>query len=234
MTKMDWLGLIASYLYAFGILALFENVGKKYQLPQFFTRKLTHLFAGLWTWGVLMLFENKLPGLIPYASFIILNYLFYRKQTYGHMDSKEDSPGTVYFAVSITLCMAFLWNPHGPADHVSIAMAGIMAMTLGDAMAALIGRYMGKHSFTCFNATKTLEGSAAMLVFSAIGIFISLWVIPGSPIAPDAPVFSFSTLLVATGVGAVVATVIEAVSLKGLDNLTVPLATAALLYLLWV
>ena len=150
------------------------------------------------------------------------------------MDSNEDSPGTVYFAISITLCMAFLWYPDGPADHVSIAMAGIMAMTLGDAMAALIGRFWGKHSFKCFNATKTLKGSAAMLVFSAIGIFIALWAIPGSPLAPNGPVFSFSTLLLASGIGAVTATVIEAVSLKGLDNLTVPLETAALLYLFFI
>ena len=234
MSGLDWIGLFSSYTYAFGILTLFEALGKKMEMAQFVTRKLTHVFAGLWVWGVLILFEHKLPGLVPFASFIVLNYVFYRKQTYGHMDSKDSSPGTVYFAFSITFCMAVFWKPDGPVDHVPIAMAAIMAMTVGDALAALIGRYAGHYSYRIWNATKTVEGTAAMFLSSVIVILVCLWFIPGSTLAPLGTVYPLKTVLWVSFAGAAAAAGIEALSLKGLDNFTVPVGTAALLYALLV
>lgn len=232
MSTMDWVGLIASFAYAFGILAFFETLGKKRKLPQFVTRKLTHIFAGLWTWGILILFDHQLPGLVPFATFIILNYLFYRKQTYSHMDSSESSPGTVYFAISITLCFALFWRPNGPVDHISLGLAAIMAMTIGDALAALIGKYFGTRTFRIWNVAKTIKGTVAMFISSSIVIFLCLWLVPASVLAPFEPPHSFYPFLYASIIGGIAAAAIEAVSPKGLDNLTVPLGTASILYLL--
>lgn len=232
MATMDWIGLITSFVYAFGMLTLFETLGKKKHISQFVTRKLTHIFAGLWTWGVLILFEHRVPGLIPYATFIVLNYLFYRKQTYSHMDTQDSTPGTIYFALSITLCFAFLWYPNGPQDHISIAMASIMTMTLGDAMAALLGKHYGKRTYRIWDIPKTFTGSAAMFVSSALAILLTLTWLPESSLAPFETAYSFQPLLFISLFAAAVATAIEAVTPKGLDNLTVPLSTCLILYAL--
>jgi phytol kinase len=42
------------------------------------TRKLVHVGAGMWVFGVLALFDNWQIGVLPFATFIIGNYLFYR------------------------------------------------------------------------------------------------------------------------------------------------------------
>ena len=39
----------------------------------------------------------------PTRAFIGLNYLFYRYRLFGAMDADDNSPGTVYNAISVTL-----------------------------------------------------------------------------------------------------------------------------------
>jgi phytol kinase len=76
MSQRDVIGLVASYVYAFGLLFVVEAVGRRLKWPQDFTRKIIHIGAGLWIWGLLALFEHWTIGLIPFATFIVLNYIF--------------------------------------------------------------------------------------------------------------------------------------------------------------
>ncbi len=110
MTTYDIIGLILSYLYAFGLLFIVEGIGKWRGWPQFVTRKLIHIGAGMWIWGILALFDHWIYGVIPFATFIVLNYVFYRQQTFKAMDTEKATPGTVYFAISITILFTLLWR----------------------------------------------------------------------------------------------------------------------------
>ncbi len=49
MTAGDIWGLVLSYVYAFSLLLIVEFIGKKLDWSQFFTRKIIHIGAGLWT-----------------------------------------------------------------------------------------------------------------------------------------------------------------------------------------
>ncbi len=147
MTSNDLIGLIASYAYAIGLIALAELLRRALRAPQELTRKLVHIGAGMWVFGVLALFDHWQWGVLPFASFIVGNYLFYRYRVFGSMDSDNGTPGTVYFALAITLLFALLWRPQGPLDHAPIAAAGAMALTWGDALAALVGRRYGWHRY---------------------------------------------------------------------------------------
>jgi len=89
MTHRDVIGLIVSYLYAFGLLGFGEAIRKWRGYSQAFTRKLVHIGAGMWVWGTLALFDTWQIGLIPFGSFIILNYVFYRFTIFQAMDSEE-------------------------------------------------------------------------------------------------------------------------------------------------
>jgi phytol kinase len=143
------------------------------------------------------------------------------------MDTTNSSPGTVYFAVSVTLLFGLLWQPSSPIDRAPIAAAGVMAMTWGDALAALIGKRIGRHRYQFWGSERSWEGSTAMFVASTVTMFLVLNLLPGSSLSPLAvpsePRQAFSAALV----GAAFATVAEAVSPYGTDNLSVPLVAAA-------
>ncbi len=233
MSQGDVIGLVASYVCAFGLLGAAEAVRKWRGWPQDFTRKIVHIGAGMWVWGVLRLFDNWRWGLVPFATFIVLNYIFYRRQTFKAMDAVDSGPGTVYFALSITLLHALLWRKGEPGDRAPIAVAAVMAMTWGDALAAIVGRNWGRHTYHAFGrSTRSWEGSAAMALFSVAAIALTLLILPGSALSPTSTPLAPSTVALWSVVGAAVATAAEALSPAGSDNLSVPLATALALFLL--
>ena len=227
MTRGDIFGLILSYAWAFGMLLAVEALGRKLQWQQVFTRKIIHIGAGMWVWGLLLFFDHWYWGMIPFATFILLNYLFYRRQTFAAMDDESSSPGTIYFAISISLLFGLLWRTGGQPDWVPFAVAPVMAMTWGDALASIVGIRWGRRQYTVFGHTRTLEGSAAMAIASFVAMFSTLIFLPGSALSPHSLPISLSMALLLTAVGTVVATLAEAVSPAGTDNLTVPLLAAA-------
>jgi phytol kinase len=231
MTRGDVIGLVASYVYAFGMLFGVEAIGKQLKWSQSFTRKLIHMGAGLWIWGILALFDHWYFGIIPFATFIVLNYLFYRQQTFKAMDTEESTPGTVYFAFSITVLFVLLWRTGGAPDRVPIAAAAVMAMTIGDALASIIGVRWGKHTYTSFGHTRSWEGSAAMAVASLLCILLTLLLVPGSALSPNSVPLSAPLLAASVVAGTLVATVAEGLSPAGTDNLSVPLLSALAMWL---
>jgi len=228
----DLIGLIISYIYAFGLLGIIEFIGKKLGWPQWITRKLTHIGAGMWVWGILYFFDTWYIGIIPFATFIILNYIFYRFQIFKAMDEEDSSPGTVYFALSITILFALFWRTGGAPDKAVIAIVAIMAMTWGDALASLIGKSIGKRKYTVFGHTRTWEGSAAMFLVSYLAIALTMIYLPGSELSPSSTVINIQWILMGSVPLALVATAAEGLSPAGTDNLSVPIITAAVLWLI--
>ena len=226
MTNSDLIGLVASYAYATCLLIIGEALRRLFGVQPDLTRKFIHVGAGLWVFGVLVLFNRWEIGILPFATFIFLNYLLYRYRLIGAMDTADSSPGTVYFAISVTLLFGLLWRPDGPIDRIPIAVAGVMAMTWGDALAALIGRRFGKHQYQVGLAVRSWEGSAAMFVASMTAMFLVFLLLPGSSISPYSEALSIGQALLVASVSAGFATLAEAVSPHGTDNLSVPLVAA--------
>jgi phytol kinase len=225
MIANNYIGLAISYTYAIALLVVGESLVKFVGIKPDLTRKFIHIGAGMWTFGVLALFNSWQIGIIPFASFIFLNYLFYRYRLVSAMDTSSSSPGTVYFAISVTLLFAVFWRPMA-VDQVSIAATGVMAMTWGDALAALVGKTYGKHKYQFGESSRTWEGSAVMFVTSAIVIFLVLTLLPTSFFSPNSLTWDTWKVLLASFLAASSATLVEAVSPHGTDNLTVPLVAA--------
>lgn len=225
MTDRDIFALVISYVFAFALLGVAEALRLLLKVRADYTRKLVHIGAGMWVWGEYFLFDTWWAAMIPFASFIVLNYISYRTRLVRSVETGEGA-GTVYFALSVTL-LTILW----PLGLAYAAIGGVMAMTWGDAAAALVGRAFGRHRYLVYRAAigslRSLEGSLAMFVLSFVSIGVTLLLFAAS--------YSVNSLLTITGfalLAAICASIIEAVTPFGLDNISVPILTAGILVLL--
>jgi phytol kinase len=124
------------------------------------------------------------------------------------------SLGTFFYAVSIGVLVAWFWTINKP----QYAALGILVMAWGDGLAALVGQKFGKHPYKIWENQKSWEGSGTMAVVSFIVSSLIFLSIQGN---------NWQTWLVSLIV-AILATTLEAFSVYGIDNLTVPLGSAAL------
>lgn len=226
LSRRDALALSVTYTYAFSLIGFAELIRRRRGYPQDFTRKVVHIGAGMWVFGVLALFENWYIGIIPFSTFILLNYLAYRFRLFESVDTDDSSPGTIYFALSVALLFGIFWRTNTPRDRSAIAAAGVMAMTWGDALASIIGRRWGRHRYTIWGDTRSFEGSATLLLTSATAIFLTLRLVPGSTLSPQSHPLHLQSCITGALAGSLTATLAEAVSPSGSDNLSVPILAA--------
>lgn len=128
------------------------------------------------------------------------------------------SLGTFFYAVSIGLLISYFWTTEQP----EFAVLGVLVMTWGDGLAALIGQRFGKHPYTLWGILKSWEGSLTMVIASFIVSSSILVSVQGN--TWQAWIISVAVALWATG--------LEAFSKFGIDNLTVPLGSAAVAFFL--
>ena len=118
-----------------------------------------------------------------------------------------DFTGSSYILSAFVLAVLFF--------NKKIAVAVICFAILGDLAAALIGRIFGKVKIV--NSKKTLEGSLALFGSCVLVILV----IPSFPIWIGL-------------VGALIATVVEALSIPINDNFSVPLLSGLVMEILWI
>lgn len=228
----DWIGWIASFGYALALLLCAELLHRRLGVDAGLTRKLVHVGAGMWTLAVPVLFTRWETGIVPFASFIVINTVLYRTRLAHSLNDRDSSPGTIYFAAVITALFAWCWRPASAEDRIVPALAALMTLTWGDACAALVGTRYGRHRYQIAGATRSIEGSIAMALVSMLVIGTSLAMLPGSAIAPFSPTWDTPIIVAAAVGGALAATVAEAVAPHGSDNLSVPLATLGVLLIM--
>jgi len=217
----NWLALILAFVYVLVAIGLGEVLRRSLHLSQGFTRKFIHIAVGMISVPTVLMFQNLYWAIIPPLAFVAINYLDYRfGLIQAMMSSNRSNLGTVYFPISFAAILVLFWgNPSMPTTQPYLIVAALMPMTWGDALAAVVGERMGRHRYTVFGHARSLEGSATMFVVSALATWLALGIFP--------PV----TRLVVALVTALGATVAEAISPWGIDNLTVPAVSALILAL---
>lgn len=214
------IGILMSFLFVGIVIAIATLLEKSGKLGSEGSRKFIHIGVSNWWIIAMIYFKTGIAASIVPAIFILLNYISYKKNLISSMErggGLEDL-GTVYYAISLTI-LAFITFSIGLPF---IGAVGILTMGYGDGFAALFGESFGRHKLF-FNKKKSLEGSLAMFFASAVvaiallAMFtnLSIFVVIGCSIA-------LST----------VATILEAITPLGFDNLTVPLITSLLVYIL--
>lgn len=212
-------GIAVSIVFVLVVIGISEFLGKKQILSNEGTRKFVHIGVANWWFIAMYFFDNKFYAAIVPAIFVIVNYISYKQQIFKSMErnSEQNSLGTVYYAISL-LILSLITFSEGYSS--TIGLVGIMVMGYGDGLAAVIGQAYGKHKYTVLGATKSMEGTLAMFLSSFI---VTLLILHFGSI-PNVFLLAF--------VIAIIATIIESLSFAGLDNLTVPLLTSLIYYLL--
>ncbi len=215
MTDAAALGV--SFVYVVAVVGAAEGLRRGGVVSFDLSRKIIHIGVGTWVLPTVLLFHSGFVAAAPPAVFVVLNVLSLRGKWTRAMDAEAGSNiGTVLFPLSFMILLLVLWNLAGGKAAIA---AGILSLAWGDAAAALIGKAWGRHRYRVGEGWRSFEGSAAMFAFSALGIAVA-----GLVVGPHA--YRAGAVLAA----AVLATLLEAGSRRGLDNLLVPIGTAALLW----
>jgi dolichol kinase len=219
-----WLGLIVTAAYVFVVIGVAELLRRWRGWGNEFTRKVVHIGVGMLSWVIPFIFESPWPFVVACLAFAALNYLDTRHlHLFDAMASKDDESnlGTVYFPLAAAAVVLIFWN------HPPVMVAALMPLTWGDGMAEVIGRKFGRNKYTIWGHTRSLEGSLAFIGFGAFFSWLALVIIPGAPnLTPLEAIIPALVMVTA-------AAIVEAISIGGLDNLTVT-GTAILVFGVWL
>ena len=204
--------VIISIAAAIVALIITELFAFKNVIKQELARKISHIVisASVISWVFFVNMQVILGlGLIFLAAAIVERELniFSSARYVGRR-----SWGELFFPLGLVI-IAFL----DPSKWIFIS--AMLYLGAADSAAALIGKAKGKHRY--FNK-KSLEGSAA---FFAVSVFVTVWVVL---IAPTGLSGNWTAVIWLP----FVATIVEALSPWGLDNLFIPVLVVAVLKLL--
>lgn len=204
----SYLGLVA--LSAIAIRTFFSASSEA-------VRKVVHIGTGnviVFAW---LLQVPSWIGIAASVIFSLVTLLSYQFPLLPFINSVgRKSFGTFFYALSIGLLISYFW----PKGLPFYAVLGVLTMSWGDGLAALIGQRWGKHPYEMWGMKKSWEGSLAMFFATAIVGVVILGCVHG---------LSVEVMGIA-GAIALLSTFLEAFSKWGIDNLTVPLGSAAIAY----
>ena len=217
--------------YLIALLAVPVAIRVFTKLPREVARKFQHVAYALSVFLLLGLFRHWHHAVLASAVLVVIAYpvltLWERRPSYRRLLNDRTARGgelrrqMLYVQVAFAVLIAVFWGGLGPEWRPLVAVA-VMAWGFGDAAAALVGKFLGRRTIEhpAIEGPKTLEGTSAMVVFAALAVFLTLLLYAQQP---------WWVSLAAAAFAAPVAAAVELFSRRGLDTLTVPLATAVAL-----
>jgi len=214
MIQNDIIGLVLVYTYVVLLLIITEKVLHKYPVA---SRKILHIMTGNIAF-ILPLFQTReVMAFLAAGPFILFTFLMSPyspiKSIRGKTSAAGHSMGLVYYAITWTI-MAYVFF-----DHMEIIAIGIFAMSFGDGFASLLGTTFGKRKYKIVGDEKSYLGSFFMFVFTLIMMTVALIYFNVEVTSTKLLVLPFIALIV---------TLVEAITPKGLDNISVPFTTSIL------
>ena len=180
------------------------------------TRKIIHICVSF-CWIILYVyFKNTIHIIIPPITFIIVNYISYKKNLFKGMENDDNSIGTVLYPVSVLImCIVTYFEPK---FYLPFGI-GLFIMAFGDGLAPLVAKKIKSKELI---NDKTISGSLTVFVVSILVMLIFDLV------------FDISFKLYQYVIVAIISTLLELIGTKGLDNLYIPLGVSIVVYLMGV
>ena len=238
----DLLLVLIAYLYVFATILIPVYLKKKEKTSKFQARKVVHLFAGL---TVLTTPYFSWPGwaVIIAGSLTVLVFMSSKKSKVKQLKELYESigeeaeekvgylQGPFHYCISITV-LILVFVIFAPRE-MYFPIAGILLMIISDTLASVFGKRYGRHHIKIpwIKGIRSIEGSLAffisgyilcLLAFTLLGVTNPLTQIHIGLV--DALIYSLITSLLAT--------FIEIFSPSTWDDLTVPILTTIIIFLL--
>jgi phytol kinase len=230
-----FLALILTFVAALGWLRLMDFCAHQGWIESRLSRKIIHigtgpifvlcwlLFPGIW-------YARWLAALVPFAitvQFALIGFGIIKDEASVKAMSRGGDPreilrGPLYYGIMFVALTLVFWKDS------PVGMTALMMMCGGDGVADLVGRHF-KSPKLFHSPQKSVAGSLGVFfggwIMSAcvLGVYIWLGIFAGP----------FSHYLMPVTLIAIVATLIESLPHKDVDNITVTLSAAVIGYLLF-
>lgn len=215
MIHSDLAGVLLVYIYVAILLIITEKLLSNYPTV---SRKVLHIMVGNIAFLLPVFVTREVMAFLAAGPFIILTFLMSPytpiRSIRGRTSAAGHSMGLVYYSITWTI-LAFLFF-----DNMVVIAIGILAMSYGDGFASLIGVRFGRKKYRVFGDEKSYVGSFSMFVFTFIMMIVALFYYNVE--------LSLFVLVVLLFISFMI-TIVEGLTPKGLDNLTVPFV-AVLIY----
>lgn len=201
--------LFLSLMYVVLLLGVVFLLKQRTKIGEEYLRKIIHICVSFLIFPVLLGIDNFCLRMVGPLLFILVNYLVcYTKLGRRVGINSSRTLGILLYPISfLLLVIAYSTN----AILLESAISSVLIMGLSDGGAAIIGSLCGKHKYKVFHKIdKSVEGTT---IFCLLTFIILLFSLPPLP-----------SLILALILG-----IVENISPKGFDNLTVPLISAILM-----
>jgi phytol kinase len=221
MTGADAMS-IAAVLGAAVVLLLLLALCKRFAIGPEALRKMAHIGTGLLALSFPWIFSSLRPVLLVCGlALILLGAVSFIPALRAKLGASLYSVGRIshgefYFPAAVAI---LFWLAHG--DKL-LFFIPLLVLTLADAVAAVLGSIYVKVSYQGIGGSKSVEGSVAFFTVAFFAVHV--------PLLLFSQLSRPQTLLVALDI-ALVVTLLEAVSCRGLDNLVIPLGVLLLLHI---
>lgn len=216
----DILYIVISFAYWCAVIKISPYI---VQVNHELGRKFVHLFVSFWWFYVLYMFDNVWSALVIPVIFIAINTYATFNQKSGFVsrlnrDKENTSYGLICYPIGFVIIIFAAFSLFSSKDIAGLA---VMTMGFGDTGAAIIGSKYNWRPFTIRGSQKSLSGVVGMFIFTfASTLVYSL-------------VYSYKWPLLVALACSSIGCAIEAISIKGSDNVTVPLSIIILSLLMF-
>lgn len=218
---MNVLGIIVSYVYI-GIIVISAKVFNKKGTE--FSRKFIHIMLGNWWLIAMYFFTNVWAAMFVPITFVIINYISYKKNIITVMEREEkDGLGTVYYAISLLILTIVSF---GIYKEPLLGLIPNLIMAYGDGFAGIFGKIIKSRKYKINGVKKSYAGSFTMFIVTTL-IIGGYLLLKNNEIFWQTGHWSLITIMMAYCI-----TLIEAISSKGIDNITVPISTLVMIILI--
>lgn len=215
---------IISIIYVFSVVGLLDKFVKR-GFPQDISRKIVHIAAGSWIFFWIFFDNSHWSKYFNIAPAFIWSILLLQKGFFAKPDDEavktmtrnndrnELLKGPLYFTLVMNLMGTVFYNS-------TLAVTSMAFLGWGDGIAPIFGKKFGKNKYRIF-AEKSIEGSVAFFFFGLAAAIFFNYLLFGS--------VRINHLLIS----GILATLVEAVSPKDIDNILIPVAVIILYLVLF-
>jgi phytol kinase len=231
---------LIALVYVAIVLLIGDFARRKFNLQIEFTRRIIHLFAGFAVWTVPYYPHPWMATFVALTFVVMLSLANHERfsRFFAAMARPEDLEhgsvrGPFWYAVSITV-LTGIFTFTGFQRLYFVAAAAIHIMMLGDGMSAPIGiKYGCNRKHYIFGSCRTTPGCMAVFVFGTMGSFLAFWFFGIQNYSSNFVLGNeilWIPIVTLALIGGVSGMIIEMVSPKGTDNITVPLLTCIIIF----